>query len=91
MNEQYLVRRTKYVASPFLQLYDVLRGVTLQPASYFFNLFVTLPQQIETFLLFETIKSMHEKERNVLEILFGVSLSAVALLFYHSDPGHIVL
>ena len=23
MNEQYLVRRTKYVASPFLQLYDV--------------------------------------------------------------------
>ena len=23
MNEQYLVRRTKYVTSPFLQLYDV--------------------------------------------------------------------
>ena len=23
MNEQYLVKRTKYVASPFLQLYDV--------------------------------------------------------------------
>ena len=23
MNEQYLVRRTKYVASPFLQLHDV--------------------------------------------------------------------
>ena len=76
MNEQYLVRRTKYVASPFLQLYDVsftetaleslsktlvtvalvqidllvlvVRGVMLQPASYFLNLFVTRRQQIET-------------------------------------------
>ena len=75
MNEQYLVRRTKYVASPFLQLHDVcftetaleslskalvtvglvqidllvlvLRGVMLQPASYFLNLFVTRRQQIE--------------------------------------------
>ena len=76
MNEQYLVRRTKYVASPFLQLYDVCftetaleslsktlvtvglvqidllvlvaRGVMLQPASYFLNLFLTRRQQIET-------------------------------------------
>ena len=76
MNEQYLVRRTKYVASPFLQFYDVcftetaleslsktlvtvgmvqidllilvVRGVMLQPASYFLNLFVTPRQQIET-------------------------------------------
>ena len=75
-NEQYLVRRTKYVASPFLQLYDVCftetaleslsktlvtvglvqidllvlvaRGVMLQPASYFLNLFLTRRQQIET-------------------------------------------
>ena len=78
MNEEYLVRRTKYVASPFLQLYDVcftetaleslpktlvtvglvqidllilvVRGVMLQPASYFLNLFVTPRQQIETSL-----------------------------------------
>ena len=61
MNEQYLVRRNEYVASLFLQLYDVcftettleslsktlvtvglvdllvleVRGVMLQPASYF--------------------------------------------------------
>ena len=76
MNEQYLVRRTKYVASPFLQLNDVcftetsleilsktlvtvglvqidllvlvVRGVMLQSASYFLNLFVTRRQQIET-------------------------------------------
>ena len=76
MNEQYLVRRTKYVASPFLQLNDVCftetsleilsktlvtvglvqidllvlvaRGVMLQLASYFLNLFLTRRQQIET-------------------------------------------
>ena len=75
MNEQYLVRKTKNVASPFLQLYVcfkataleslsktlvivglvqidllilVVRGVMLQPASYFLNLFVTPGQQIET-------------------------------------------
>ena len=75
MNEQYHLRRTKYVASPFLQLYVcftettlealsktlvtvglvqidllilVVRGVMLQPASYFLNLFVTSRQQIET-------------------------------------------
>ena len=77
MNEQYLLRRTKYVASPFLQLYVcfiettlealsktlvtvglvqidllilVVRGVMLQPASYFLNLFVTPRQQIKTSL-----------------------------------------
>ena len=76
MNEQYPVKRTKYVASPFLQLYDVcftetaletlsktlvtiglvqidlrvlvVRGVLVQPASYYLNLFITRRQQIET-------------------------------------------
>ena len=33
----------------------------------------------------------YRKEIKVLEILFGVSLSAVVLLFYHSNPGHIAL
>ena len=76
MNEQCPVKRTKYVASPFLQLYDVcftetaletlsktlvtiglvqidllvlvVRGVMVQPAPYFQNMFVTRHQQIET-------------------------------------------
>ena len=77
MNEQYLVKRTKYVDSAFFQLHDVcftetvleslsktlltvglvqidllvlvLRGVMVQSASYFLNLFVTRRRQIETF------------------------------------------
>ena len=59
------------------------------------------------FFLLETLKSVHgillmfaiticgifcyRKEIKVLEILFEVSLSDVALLLYNSNPGHIAL
>ena len=33
MNEQYLVRRTKYVASPFLQLYVCFKKAALESLS----------------------------------------------------------
>ena len=103
MNEQYLVRRTKYVASPFLQLNDVwftetslevlsktlvtvglvqidllvlvARGVMLQPASYFLNLFLTRRQQIETsFFLLETIKFVHGMLLMLAIIIYGIFL-----------------
>ena len=135
MNEQYLVKRTKCVASPFPQLQDVcftettleslsktlltvglmkidllvlvLRGVMVQPASYLKFVRNSSPTNRNIFFLVEITKSMpwillmfviticgiccYRKEMNVLEIIFGVSLSAVALLFYHSNPGHIAL
>ena len=53
----------------------VARGVMLQPASYFLNLFLTRRQQIETsFFLLETIKFVHGMLLMLAITIYGIFL-----------------